>query len=138
MSPLPRLTARRGKSLVRMKAPGMHSSGPRPKLQSGSPTMTSSAALTGVDQVAPPSLETTASCWLLGLVGAVLPLVKTTTMSPFGRTTGSEPWSKSHALADCVLSKKLPKKQSPGATPLISRGLDHVTAWSVEREKKIL
>src|SRR5428012_18586 len=119
-----------------MNTPGMHSSGPRPKSHCGSPTVTSLPALSVFDHVQPPSLETTASCCELGLVAAVLPLLKTTAMSPLGRTTGSEPWSKSHALADCEGSKKLPKKQSPGAEPLIATGFDQVTACrSSERSR---
>src|SRR5690348_13512008 len=129
----------RGKSLVRMKAPGMHSSGPRPKLHCDSPTVTSSPTLTGLPQcrLPPPGWQVTASCWLFGLVGAVLPLLNTTSRLPSGRTIGSEPWSKSQSLALRVLSKKLPAKQRADDRPLISSGLDQVTAWSVDMEPKM-
>jgi hypothetical protein len=39
----------------------------------------------------PLGLQCTASCWAFGLFAAVLPLLKTTTKSPLGSTTGSEP-----------------------------------------------
>jgi hypothetical protein len=41
-----------------------------------------------------------------------------------------------HAFAGFVGSNALPKKHS-GETPLISSGVDHVSAWSVDIEPKI-
>src|SRR6266498_665785 len=120
----------------------MHSSGPRPKLQSGSPTMKSSPTLDGAAQLRfpvpalelPVGWQTTASCCPFGLLAAVLPLLKVTTRLPSGITTGSEPWLKSHACGFCAGSNKLPKKQSVSEMPLISCGVDQVTAWSVDIE----
>src|SRR5215469_11707889 len=98
-SPLPALREMRGKSLVRMNAPGMHCSGPRPKLQRGSPTTTSSPTLTGLAQLRwavpsgelPVGWQVTARFWTLGSVGAVLPLWKATVRLPSLCTIGSEP-----------------------------------------------
>src|SRR2546429_6785096 len=134
----------RGKSLVRMNAPGTQASGPRPKLQRGWPTITSSPTLTGLAQFRcavpasdfPLGWHVTANCWALGLVGAVLPLWKATVRLPSPWTIGSDPWSKSHALAGLVGSKKSPRKQN-GAAPLISSGCDQVTAWSVDTDAKM-
>src|SRR5262249_12679094 len=137
--PLALFCAMRGKSLVRMKAPGMHASGPRPKSHLGLPTITSSPTLAGLAQLRwpPPGWQVTASCWSFGLVGAVLLLWNTTSRLPSGRTIGSEPWSKSQSLTFRVLSKKLPAKQRADDRPLISSGLDQVTAWSVDMEPKM-
>src|SRR5258708_5454282 len=136
-SPLTLLTAMRGKSFVRMNEPGMHSSGPRPKSQSGMPVVMSSPTLAGLAQLRwavpisefPLGLQVTESCWLSAVV--VLPLLKTATSFPLGRTVGSEPWSRSHVLKVREGSKKLPNEHR-GDDPLISSGLDHVTAWSVD------
>jgi len=73
----------------------------------------------------------------LGLLAAVLPLLKTTTRLPSGRTMGSDPWSKSHACGSRVGSKKLPKKHRVAELPLISSGFDQVTAWSVDIDPKM-
>src|SRR5437016_4589873 len=110
-----------------MYGPGTHSSGPRPKLHSGSCAMISSPTFVGVPQFrcADPSGELplgwqwTASCWKSGLVSAVLVLLKTTTRSPFGSTFGSDPWSKSQAPA-------WGEGQSSGLLPLIAAGVDQV------------
>src|SRR5712691_4284053 len=128
-----------------MNAPGMHSSGPRPKSHRGSPTMMSSPTFTGAPQFKcavpfvdlPLGLQTTASCWPFGLFAAVLPLLNGTTSFPFGSTTGSEPWLKLHLCSSSLGSKKFPKKQSVGELPLISSGADHVLAPSVDIEPKI-
>src|SRR5579884_745903 len=129
-----------------MYAPGMHSSGPRPKSHCGSPAVMSSPTFTGCPQfmVAVPAGElplgwqTTASCCAFGFPAGVLPLLNATTRSPFGSTTGLEPWSKLQSFAFagfCV--KKSPKLQRPGALPLISCGVDQVWPWSVDIEPKI-
>src|SRR5256885_8146929 len=104
----------------------------------GSPTSMSSPTWVGVPQFrcAVPSGELplgwqwTASCWALGLVKAVLPLLKTTTRSPFGSTFGSDPWSKSQAPAWGM-------GQSVKLLPLIAAGVDQVRPWSVDMEPYI-
>src|SRR2546423_13959035 len=111
-----------------MKAPGTHCSGPRPKSQNGSPVTTSSPILFGEPQLKcpvpavelPDGEQWTASC-CPSIVG-VFALSKTTTRSPFGSTTGSEPWLKLQLLASSVLSKRFPNWQSAGLAPLISSG----------------
>src|SRR5579884_1652493 len=121
----------------------MHSSGPRPKSHVGSPNATSSPTFTGAAQFRfavpaaelPVGLQCTASCWPLTV--GVLPLLKTTSRSPFGSTTGSDPWSKLHAPAGCVVSIELPNWQSVLFTPLISCGVDQWIPWSVDIEPKI-
>src|SRR5439155_9180580 len=135
----------RGKSFVRMKAPGMHSSGPRPKLQSGSPVMMSSPTFAGDAQFRcavpaeelPAGLQCTLSCCPFGFPAGVFPLLKITSRSPFGSATEYEPWSKLHLCGLKLGLKKLPKKQRASAVPLISSGVDQVTAWSVDIEPKI-
>src|SRR5207249_2725050 len=72
-----------------------------------------------------------------GLPAGVLPLLKITSRSPFGRTTGSEPWSKSHLCSLSVASKKLPKKQSVSDAALMSSGVDQCRPASVDIEPKI-
>src|SRR3954471_4801607 len=125
----------RGKSFVRMNAPGMHCSGPRPKSHSGAGEAISSPTLDGLLQVLPPSVDTTASCWAFGLPSGVLPLLKITAIVPSGSTIGSEPWSLLQACSSLLGSKKLPKKHTSGLLPLISWGFDQVLAWSVDFEK---
>src|SRR5436309_1317415 len=128
-----------------MKAPGMHSSGPRPKSHCGSPTTTSSPTFAGVTQFrcavpaeeSPLGWQWTPSCCAFGFPPAVLPLLKMTSRSPFGSATEYDPWSKSQSLGFRPGSKKSPKKQSPGALPLISSGVDQVRAPSVDIEPKI-
>src|SRR3954469_9247488 len=128
-----------------MNGPGMHSSGPRPKSQAGSPWMMSSPTFDGAAQLRcavpavelPPGAQCTPSCWAFGLSGGVLPLLKITSRSPSGSTTGSEPWSKLHACSLWRGSRALPKKHSVSLVPLISSGVDHVTPWSVDIEPKI-
>src|SRR5947209_20632110 len=130
----------RGERLVRTKLPGMPSSGPRPKLHCGSPCTTSSPTLAGGPQLrwAVPDVELpdgeqcTASCWALGSMAGVLRLLNTTSRSPLGSTTGSEPWSLLHWLGLWVGSKALPKKHSVGELPLISSGVDQVLEPSVD------
>src|SRR5690242_2657906 len=125
-----------------MNGPGMHSSGPRPKSHVGSPTTTSSPTFDGAAQLkcAVPAVELplgeqcTPSCCALGLPAAVLPLLKITCTSPFGITTGSEPWSRSQAFGLSEGSKKLPNEQSVALVPLIASGVDQVTPWSVDIE----
>jgi hypothetical protein len=85
----------------------------------------------------PEGRQCTASCCALGLVAGVLPLLKTTASSPFGRVIGSEPWSKTQSCSLRVLSSWFPKKQSDADLPLISSGVDQVLAWSVDMEPKI-
>jgi hypothetical protein len=122
----------RGKSFVRMYAPGMHSSGPRPKSHCGSPTMMSLPTFAGSAQFRcavpvaelPVGWQWTPSCWPFGFPAGVLPLLKMTSRSPFGRTTGSEPWLKSHLCGDNVGSKKFPKKQSVSELALMSSGVE--------------
>src|SRR5437762_3457011 len=116
-----------------MNAPGMHSSGPRPKLHCGSFWITSSPTFAGDTQLKcavpfvelPLGLQWTPSCCPFGLPAGVLPLLKMTSTSPFGSTTGSEPWSKLHRCASVgLLVKKLPKKHNVSDEPLISSGVD--------------
>src|SRR3954453_9617290 len=122
----------------------MHSSGPRPKSHCGSPTITSAPTKLGLPQFscAVPAVELpvgeqcTASCWPLGFPAGVLPLLNTTTSEPSGRTTGSDPWLKSHWCSLCVGSNTFPKKHSVGETPLISSGVENVWAPSVDIEPK--
>src|SRR5436190_5152761 len=122
----------------------MHSSGPRPKSHCGSPMMKSSPTFTGVTQLRcavpagddPVGWQCTPSCCAFGLLGAVLPLLKITSRSPFGSATGDEPWSKLQSFGAPPL-KKSPKKQSPGALPLIFSGVDQVWPPSVDIEPKI-
>src|SRR3954466_6261367 len=57
--------------------------------------------------------------------------------SPFGSATEYEPWSKSQSLGLRPGSKKSPKKQRPGAVPLISSGVDHDWPPSVDMEPKM-
>src|ERR1700730_1254783 len=135
----------RGKSFVRTNDPGMHSSGPRPKLQVGSPTVMSSPTLVGLLQPRcavpagelPVGRQCTASCCELGSPAGVLPLLKMTARSPLGSVIGSEPWSKTQSCWLRVLSTALPRKQSDVDLPLISSGVDQVLAWSVDMEPKI-
>src|SRR5712691_6324768 len=109
----------------------------RPKLQVGAPTSTSGLMRVGGEQFRcavpvaefPAGLQWTASCWLS--TSGVLPLLKTTSRSPFGRTIGSEPWSKLHAVASAAGLKKLPNWQICAFAPLISSGFDQVRAWLV-------
>src|SRR3954452_22159174 len=123
----------------------MHSSGPRPKSHCGSPAMMSSPTLLGAAQFRcavpvtelPVGLQCTASCWPFGLPAGVLPLLKMTSRSPFGSTTGSDPWSKSHLCSDSVGSSAFPKKQSASDEPLMSSGVDQWMPWSVDIEPKI-
>src|ERR1700730_4859052 len=132
----------RGKSLVRTKEPGMHSSGPRPKLQTGSPTVTSLPTLAGAAQLRrawprgelPLGWQWTPSCCPLGLLAAVFPLLKITSRSPLARVTGSEPWSKLHELGSRAGLNALPKEQRSFDTPLICSGVDQVLPWSVDIE----
>src|SRR5207244_3995801 len=127
---------------VRMYGPGTHSSGPRPKLHWGSPWTMSLPTFEGDAQLKcavpcvelPDGWQRTPSCWAFELPAAVFPLLKMTATSPFGSTTGSEPWSKLHAFAGCVGSKKFPNEQSASDVPLISSGVDQVTPWSVDIE----
>src|SRR5437899_2878738 len=125
-----------------MNAPGTHSSGPRPKLHSGSPAITSSPTLAGAthfrcavpaDEL-PLGLQCTPSCCAFGFPAAVFPLLKITSRSPFGSATEYEPWSKSQACGSLDGSKKLPKKQRVSLAPLISSGVDQVRPWSVDIE----
>src|SRR5437867_8485020 len=121
-----------------MNAPGMHSSGPRPKLHCGSLTTMSSPTFTGAPQfsraarafvsllVEPLGLQTTASCCPFGFPAAVLPLLNGTTSRPSRSTTGSEPWSKLHLCSSSRESKRLPKEQSDDELPLISSGGDQI------------
>src|SRR5439155_26068026 len=135
----------RGKSFVRMNAPGMHSSGPRPKLHCGSPVMTSSPTLVGLAQFSlavpvaelPDGWQRTPSCWPFGFSAGVLPLLKITTRSPLGRAVGSAPWLKSHLCSERVGSKKLPKKQSASELPLMSSGVEKCRPPSVDIDPKI-
>src|SRR5919108_445807 len=129
-----------------MNAPGMHSSGPRPKSQRGSFAMMSSPTFDGDPQfrlaaaaaasvpVEPLGLHTTASCCAFGFPAGVLPLLNGTTSLPFGRTTGSEPWLKLQSCSPSRGSKKLPKKQRVGELPLISSGRDHLRPPFVDIE----
>src|ERR1051325_11014641 len=134
----------RGKSFVRMNAPGMHSSGPRPKSHCGSPTTTSSPTFLRGAQLkcAVPAVEEpvgwqwTPRICAFGFPAGVLPLLKTTERSPFGSATEYEPWSKSQSFGAPPL-KKSPKKQSCGLLPLISSGVDQVWPPSVDIEPKI-
>src|SRR5919202_985606 len=128
-----------------MYGPGTHSSGPRPKSQSGSPTITSLPTNDGSRQFrcAVPAAElpvgwqwTPSSC-PFGFPAAVLPLLKTTCRSPFGSTTGSEPWSKLQECGFAVGSKKFPKKHSVSDVPLTSSGVDQWRPPSVDIEPKI-
>src|SRR5215475_10123855 len=127
-----------------MKAPGMHSSGPRPKLHCGSPTTTSSPTLAGVSQLKcavpaedePVGWQCTPRICPFGLPAGVLPLLKTTCRSPFGNATEYEPWSKLQSFGAPPL-KKSPKKQRLGLLPLISSGVDQVRPPSVDIEPKI-
>src|SRR5215471_3961571 len=120
----------------------MHSSGPRPKLHSGSPTSMSSPTLLGAPQFRcavafvelPDGWHTTASCWPFGFPAGVLPLLYVTTRSPFGMTTGSEPWSRLQACGSSDGSNTLPKKHSELELPLICSGVDQVRAPSVDIE----
>src|SRR4051794_41731847 len=129
-----------------MNGPGTHSSGPRPKSQAGSPTTRSSPTFDGAAQLkcAVPAVELplgeqcTPSCWAFGLPAGVLPLLKITCTSPLGRTTGSEPWSRSQAFGLSVGSKKFPNEQSVALVPLIGSGVDHVTPGSVDIDPQIL
>src|SRR5262245_37374953 len=122
----------------------MHSSGPRPKSHCGSPAKTSAPTRLGAPQLKravpaeelPDGRQVTLSCWKFGSVGPVFWLKNATANRPSGSTTGSEPWSRLHALAGCDGSKKSPKKQR-GLFPLISSGVDHVKPWSVDIEPKI-
>src|SRR5437763_16749895 len=122
----------------------MHSSGPRPKLHSGSPTSTSSPTFVGVRQLKcpvpadddPVGWQWTPSCCAFGFPAAVLPLLKITCRSPFGNATEYEPWSKLQSFG-APPWKKSPKKQSPGAFPLIFSGVDQVRPPSVDIEPKI-
>src|SRR5438309_6634261 len=75
--------------------------------------------------------QCTASCWALGLLARVFPLLKGTSRSPLGSAIGSDPWSKLHG-APGVSNAGGPKQT--GAEPLISTGVDHVTPWSVDIE----
>src|ERR1051326_21884 len=59
-----------------------------------------------------------------------------TSKCPLGVTCVSEPPSRSHALASRDGSKRLPKEHN-GDDPLISSGVDQVTAWSVDIDPKI-
>src|SRR4029450_1680198 len=144
-SPLPVWVALRGKSLVRIQGPGMHSSGPRPKSHTGSLTITSSPTLVGAAQLrwAVPAAESplgeqvTASCWRLGLSRAVLALLNGTTRSPLGSTVGSDPWLLLHSAADREGSKRLPVKHRSGLDPLISSGGDQGNPWPVDIEPKM-
>src|SRR5919197_1504286 len=128
-----------------MNAPGMHSSGPRPKLHSGSPTITSLPTFAGAAQLRcavpfaelPLGWQWTPSCCAFGFPAAVFPLLKITSRSPFGSGIESEPWSKLHAFGFVPGWKKLPKKQSELLTPLISSGVDQWTPPSVDMEPKI-
>src|SRR3954451_19570641 len=128
-----------------MNGPGMHSSGPRPKSHAGSLVTMSSPTLTGEAQLkcAVPAVELpdgrqcTPSCWAFGFPSGVLPLLNTTSRSPLGSTTGSEPWSRLQSCSPSVGSKRLPKKQRFGFAPLISSGVDHVMPWSVDIDPKI-
>src|SRR5919201_7057676 len=123
----------------------MHSSGPRPKSHCGSPRITSSPTFAGSAQLRcavpvtelPVGWQWTPSCWAFGLPAPVLPLLKITWRSPFGSTTGSEPWSKLHECGFSDGLKKLPKKHRASAVPLISSGVDQWTPWSVDIEPKI-
>src|SRR3984893_18975799 len=109
----------RGKSFVRTNDPGMHSSGPRPKLQVGSPTVMSSPTLVGLLQPRcavpagelPVGRQCTASCCELGSPAGVLPLLKMTARSPLGSVIGSEPWSELHECGSSFGFNWLPKKQ---------------------------
>src|SRR5438034_6097384 len=131
-----------GKSFVRTNEPGMHSSGPRPKSQTGSPTVTSLPTLAGAPQCRwavpagelPVGWQCTPSCCELGLLAAVFPLLKMTSRSPLARVTGSEPWSKLQELGSRDGLKALPKEQRLFEMPLISSGVDQVLAWSVDIE----
>ena len=122
----------------------MHSSGPRPKLHCGSPISTSAPTRVGVMQLKcavpagddPLGWQWTPSCWAFGFPAAVLPLLKITSTSPFGSATGDEPWSKLQSFGAPPL-KKSPKKQRPGALPLISSGVDQVWPPSVDIDPKI-
>src|SRR6266542_867945 len=79
-----------------MNAPGMHCSGPRPKLHRGDPSLTSSAIFWGVPQERcavpagelPLGAQCTARYWLFTV--GVFPFWKLTTTSPVGRTATSE------------------------------------------------
>src|SRR5712664_27183 len=105
----------RGKSLVRIHGPGMHSSGPRPKSHCGSPTAMSLPTLIGDPQFnfavpageLPVGWHTRPSCCPFKVL-ATLPLLKITTRSPFGMGMGSEPWSLLHLFGASVGSKSLP------------------------------
>src|ERR671936_1955340 len=127
-----------------MNGPGTHSSGPRPKLQVGSPAAMSSPTLTGEAQFRcavpadelPDGLQFTPSC--CPLIVGVFALLKMTSRWPFGCATEYEPWSKLQSFAFAGLPvKKSPNWQSPGAAPLISSGVDQVRPWSVDIEPKI-
>src|SRR5438445_67321 len=123
-----------------MNAPGMHSSGPRPKLHSGSPRISSLPTIAGFAQLRcavpagelPAGWQSTPSWWFV--VDGVFPLLKTTNRSPLGSTAGSEPWSKLHALGDAFAPKNCANWQNASDWPLISSGVDHVRAWSVDIE----
>src|SRR3954464_28111 len=127
-----------------MNGPGMHSSGPRPKSHSGSPAALSSPTSTGAAQLKwavpadelPLGEQCTPSVWLV--VDGVLPLLNTTSRSPFGKATEYEPWSKLQSFAFAGLPVNTsPNWQRPGAAPRISSGVDQVRPWSVDIVPKI-
>ena len=60
----------------------------------------------------------------------------TISVTPFGNATEYEPWSKLQSFG-APPWKKSPKKQSPGAFPLIFSGVDQVRPPSVDIEPKI-
>src|ERR671935_1554850 len=105
-----------------MNGPGTHSSGPRPKLQSGSPLMMSSPTFTGGAQFRcavplvelPDGEQCTPSCCAFGFPAGVLPLLKITSRSPFGSVTEYDPWSKLHLFGFSAGLKRFPKKQCVG------------------------
>src|SRR6266540_7298151 len=121
-----------------MNAPGMHCSGPRPKLHRGDPSFTSSAIFWGVPQERcavpagelPLGAQCTARYWLFTV--GVFPFWKLTTTSPVGRTATSECPLKLQLLGSNVLLKKSPNWQICELIPLISSGVDQVNPWSVD------
>src|SRR5438094_9266891 len=102
-----------------------HCSGPRPKSHSAAFVSSSTPTFTGAPIVERSALTRTPSCWLTSV--GVLKLLKTTKTSPFGRTTGIEPWSTLQESAGICGLKELPSVHS-GERPLISIG---VVQWGV-------
>src|SRR5919109_4202371 len=118
----------RGKAFVRMNAPGMQISGPRPSSHSGAPVVSAWPTNVGLSlqvNFAVPNSDMPSGAHRTARIcsgnwGELL-FLKTTTRSPLGSTIGSEPWLSSHLGVVGIAAE-----HSVVLNPLISSGVDHV------------